>query len=154
MEDTLQGQRLGPYQLHEVIGRGGMGVVYRASQPSIGRDVAIKVIGARYARHPSFIAHFEREARAVASLQHPHILPVHDVGVAEGQPYLVTAYLTGGTLARRIAAHPGGLPLEDALRTTRASSTATSNPAMCCSISRATPTWPTSASRASRRRPG
>lgn len=118
MEDALVGQRLGPYQLHEVIGRGGMGVVYRASQPSIGRDVAIKVIGARYARHPSFIAHFEREARAVAGLQHPHILPVHDVGVAEGQPYLVTAYLTGGTLARRIAAHPGGLPLEDVLRIT------------------------------------
>lgn len=95
-----------------------MGIVYRARQPSVGRDVAIKLIGAPYAHHPAFLSRFEREAQALAHLQHPHILPVYDVGVAAGQPYLVMAYLTGGTLARRIAAHPEGLPLEEVVRLT------------------------------------
>ncbi len=118
MESTFVGRRLGPYQLEEVIGRGGMGVVYRARQPSVGRDVAIKLIGAPYAHHAAFLSCFEREAQVLAHLQHPHILPVYDVGIAAGQPYLVMACFTGGTLARRIAAHPNGLPLEEVVRLT------------------------------------
>ncbi len=110
------GRKLGPYTLEEVIGRGGMGVVYRARQPSTSRDVAVKVIGAAYARQAAFLRRFEQEAQAGARLQHPHILPVLDAGVAGGQPYLVTAYLPGGTLAARIAARPGGLPLDEAVR--------------------------------------
>ena len=118
MGNTFTGRRLGPYQLLEAIGRGGMGVVYRARQPSVSRDVAIKLIDAPYARHAAFLSRFEREVQAVAHLQHPHILPVYDVGVAAGQPYLVMAYLSGGTLARRIAAHPDGLPLDEVVRLT------------------------------------
>src|SRR5690606_23521971 len=114
--DDRVGRKLGPYTLEEVIGRGGMGVVYRARQPSTSRDVAVKVIGAAYARQAAFLRRFEQEAQAGARLQHPHILPVLDAGVAGGQPYLVTAYLPGGTLAAQIAAHPGGLPLDEAVR--------------------------------------
>lgn len=116
MSDDRVGRKLGPYTLEEVIGRGGMGVVYRARQPSTSRDVAVKVIGAAYARQVAFLRRFEQEAQAGAHLQHPHILPMLDAGVASGQPYLVTAYLPGGTLAARIAAHEGGLPLDEVVR--------------------------------------
>ncbi len=97
------GSRLGPYELFEVIGQGGMAVVYRARQPRAGRDVAIKLIAPAYARYPSVVERFENEARAAARLQHPHILPVYDVGVDSSQPYLVMAYLMGGTLRQRLA---------------------------------------------------
>ncbi len=100
------GNRLGQYELVEEIGRGGMAVVYRARQPHADRDVAVKVISPDYARYPSVIRRFEGEARAAARLQHPHILPVYDVGVERGQPYLVMAYTPGGTLSKRLAALP------------------------------------------------
>lgn len=113
MSEALAGHRLGQYELHEVIGQGGMATIYRASQPRIDRQVAIKVIAGPYAHHPAFIHRFEDEARACARLQHPHILPVYDVGLEGDQLYLVMAYMPGGTLARRIAAMPNGLPLEE-----------------------------------------
>ncbi len=117
MTDFQVGRRLGPYELEEQIGQGGMGVVFRAIQPSVHRTVAVKVIGQPYAQDPAFLSGFETEVRA-AQLQHPHILPVYDVGVDDGHPYLVMAYVGGGTLADAIAAAPRGLPLEDVARIT------------------------------------
>ncbi len=108
--------RLGQYELGEQIGQGGMAVVYRARQPRIERDVAIKLIAPAYARRRELVAHFEAEARAVARLQHPHILPVLDVGMEGEQPYMVMAYLPGGSLTARIRAAAGGLPLPDVVR--------------------------------------
>lgn len=113
MSEALAGHKLGQYELHEVIGRGGMATIYRASQPRMDRHVAIKVIAGKYAHHPAFIQRFEEEARACARLQHPHILPVYDVGLEGDLLYLVMAYMPGGTLAQRIAAKPDGLALEE-----------------------------------------
>ncbi len=118
MAQIVAGRKLGPYELQEIIGQGGMGVVYRAHQPGAARDVAIKVVSEPYAQRQAFVRRFEREAQASARLLHPHILPVYDVGVGDGQPYIVTAYLPGGTLAARIAANPGGLPLPEVVRVT------------------------------------
>jgi serine/threonine-protein kinase len=118
-ETTNTGQKLGPYLLYEIVGEGGMGQIFRARQPHIERDVAIKVISTPYGRHPAFLRRFEQEAQTCARLQHPHVLPVYDAGLSEtGQPYFVMAYLRGGTLARRIQAHPRGLPLADVVRIT------------------------------------
>jgi serine/threonine-protein kinase len=92
-----------------------MAVVYRAFQPRVGREVAIKVIVPPYNQHPELIRRFDAEARALASLQHPHILPVLDVGVMRGQPYMVMTYAAGGTLTRRIAASERGLSIAQAV---------------------------------------
>jgi len=108
-------QKLGEYELGEEIGRGGMAVVYRAFQPRVGREVAIKVIVPPFNQHPELIRRFEAEARALAGLQHPHILPVLDVGVVRGQPYMVMAYASGGTLTRQIAASDRGLRMAQAI---------------------------------------
>lgn len=106
------GKTLGEYQLLEVIGQGGMAVVYRARQSRIDRDVAIKLIIPPYSKHPKLVKRFEDEARAVARMQHPHILPVLDVGVQDDQPFMVMTYVSGGTLTRRIATS-GGMPLTE-----------------------------------------
>lgn len=109
------GQKLGEYELQEVVGRGGMAVVYRAHQPRIDRDVAVKVIVPPYSQYPKLVQRFTEEARAVARLQHPHILPVLDVGMEVDQPYMVMAYLAGGTLTRRIASTEAGMSLFDTI---------------------------------------
>jgi len=121
---TEDNHTIGPYILHEVIGQGGMGCVYHAYQPSVERDVVIKVITSPFAGHPAFLQRFEIEARANARLQHPHILPIYDSGVDDGRPYLVMAYLPGGTLTRRIATRPGGIPLKEVVRVTAQMSSA------------------------------
>ncbi|NDJ54694.1 MAG: serine/threonine protein kinase [Chloroflexi bacterium] len=112
----LSGQKLGEYELLEMIGRGGMATVYRAHQPRMGRDVAIKLLSPNYARSKAFVKHFEQEAMTIARLQHPHILPIYDFVVRDSQPFLVMAYLSGGTLARRIARSRSGLPLDETVR--------------------------------------
>lgn len=114
--DDLTGKRVGQYTLHEMISRGGMAAVYRAHQPSIPRDVAIKIITPRRGQNPAAGAQFAREAVAASRLQHPHILPVYDVEVNRVPAYVVMALMTGGTLARRINQHPGGMPLTDAVQ--------------------------------------
>ena len=93
-----RGDRLGPYDIVELVGAGGMGDVYRARDTKLGRDVAIKVLPPLFARTPIGSRRFEREARMLASLNHPHILTVHDVGDLDGRPYLVTEFVDGGTL--------------------------------------------------------
>jgi serine/threonine protein kinase len=110
------GQYIGPYELRERLGWGGMGVVFRARQASAARDVAIKIISPALAANPAVVKRFEQEIRAAAGLQHPHILPVYDAGLDEGNPYLVMAYVGGGSLAERIAAHPNGLSPRDVTR--------------------------------------
>ena len=96
------GTRLGPYEVGEQIGAGGMGEVYKARDPRLGRDVAIKIISAT--PDSDRLARFERETRATAVLAHPNILTIFDVGTHDGLPFLVSELLDGQTLGRRLAA--------------------------------------------------
>src|SRR5688572_8434558 len=92
------GTQLGAYQIIEEVGRGGMAVVYRARQETIERDVAVKVILQTVISTPESIERFKREARLVARLEHPHILPLYDFDGAHTPPYLTMRFLNGGTL--------------------------------------------------------
>jgi hypothetical protein len=99
---SLIGQRLGQYEITALLGKGGMATVYRATQTSMGRDVAIKVIKPDLAEVGDFVTRFEREARTVASLSHPYILKVFDYGHEGELVYLVMELLKGGSLADQI----------------------------------------------------
>jgi serine/threonine protein kinase len=99
MED-LTGKQLGQYQLVALLGEGGMAVVYKAYQPNMERCVALKILPRHYAAEPDFIRRFKQEARIIASLEHPNVLPVYDYGEADGYTYIVMRYIEGGkTLA-------------------------------------------------------
>ncbi|RMG99437.1 MAG: serine/threonine protein kinase [Chloroflexi bacterium] len=98
MED-LTGKQLGPYRIIEPLGEGGMAAVFKAYQASMDRYVAIKVLPRYYASDPEFVGRFKQEARVIARLQHPHILPVHDFGEDDGYTYLVMRFVESGTLA-------------------------------------------------------
>ena len=99
----LVGQNLGPYRILEQIGLGGMATVYKAYHAAMDRYVAIKVLPQHLARDPNFRARFQREARAIARLEHLYILPVYDAGEDEGIPYLVMRYTDSGDLSDLIA---------------------------------------------------
>jgi ligand-binding sensor domain-containing protein/tRNA A-37 threonylcarbamoyl transferase component Bud32 len=101
--ETLIGSQLGAYQILEQIGRGGMATVYKAYQASMDRYVAIKVLPRHLSEDRSFVERFNREARILARLEHPHILPVHDYGEQNGLTYLVMRYVEAGTLKDLIA---------------------------------------------------
>ncbi len=101
------GSRLGSYEIEEPIGAGGMGEVYRARDPKLGRHVAIKVLPAHLASDAAALARFEREARAVAALSHPNILGIHDFGTEGGVAYAVMELLEGESLRARLAGAPG-----------------------------------------------
>ena len=107
------GEKLGPYEVLSRIGAGGMGEVYKARDTRLDRTVAIKVLPEHIAKREDLRARFEREARAVASLNHPHICTLHDIGIQDGAGYMVMEYLEGETLAARI--EKGALPLDQAL---------------------------------------
>ena len=98
------GAKLGPYQILGELGRGGMATVYRAYQPNLEREVAIKILPEFLVEQPGFKARFHREAVAVARLQHPNILSVFDHGEQDGVTYIVSEYVEGGTLASRMGA--------------------------------------------------
>ena len=100
----LLGQTLGRYEIVGVIGAGGMGEVYRARDPSIGRDVAIKILPEDFKNDTSRLRRFEKEARTAGGLEHPNILAVHDIGLFEGRPYLVSELLDGADLDHKMAA--------------------------------------------------
>ncbi|HZR23065.1 MAG TPA: protein kinase [Vicinamibacterales bacterium] len=110
----VPGTRLGPYELVALLGRGGMGEVYRATDARIGRTVAIKILSADAARQDERRIRFEREARAVGRLNHPNICALYDVGSQDGVEYLVMEYLQGETLSSRLRRGP--LPFDEALR--------------------------------------
>ncbi len=109
------GTRLGPYEIRERLGAGGMGEVYRAHDPRLGRDVALKVILTEGEPSAERLKRFEDEARAVARLSHPNVLSVFDVGAHDGRPYVVFELLEGETLRQRLRLGP--LPLRSAVET-------------------------------------
>jgi eukaryotic-like serine/threonine-protein kinase len=107
------GMRLGPYELQSPLGAGGMGEVYRARDTRLGRNVAIKVLPAHFATDPVRKQRFEREAKTISNLNHPHICVLHDIGSQDGIDYLVMECVEGETLAKRLDRGP--LPLEQVL---------------------------------------
>src|SRR4051812_21441015 len=109
-----RGLKLGPYEILEPLGAGGMGEVYKARDTRLDRTVAIKVLPAQLAAHPEARQRMEREARAVSSLNHPHICALYDIGSQDGLDFLVLEYIDGETLAARLKKGP--LPVDLALR--------------------------------------
>jgi serine/threonine protein kinase len=108
------GIKLGPYEIQSPLGAGGMGEVYRARDTRLDRTVAIKVLPSHLSNNPDLKQRFDREAKAISSLQHSHICTLHDVGSQDGIDFLVMEYLEGQTLADRLA--KGKLPLDQALK--------------------------------------
>ncbi len=102
MDNIQPGQMLGPYRIINQIGKGGMANVYKAYQPSVDRYVAIKVLPSQLAESKEFATRFHQEARIIAMLEHPHILPVFDYGESDGVAYFVMRYLDAGTLKDRM----------------------------------------------------
>jgi serine/threonine protein kinase len=98
MEDSLVGQTLGAYRLVERLGQGGMATVYKAYEPALNRYVAIKVLPQFFANDPSFAVRFRREAKAVARLSHPNIVPIYSYGESGGVTYIAMQFVEGGTL--------------------------------------------------------
>jgi serine/threonine protein kinase len=110
---AVPGSRFGPYEIAALIGSGGMGEVYRARDPRLGRDVALKILPSAFSADPDRLRRFEQEARATAALNHPNILAVFDVGAHEEQPYVVSELLEGQTLRERMKGGP--LPVRKAI---------------------------------------
>src|ERR1700758_4938091 len=108
------GVRLGPYEILDALGAGGMGEVYRARDTRLERTVAIKILPAQFSADPVCKQRFEREAKTISSLNHPHICTLHDVGSQDGVDYLVMECVEGETLAKRL--EKGPLPLEQVLK--------------------------------------
>src|SRR6266852_6207491 len=108
------GTKLGPYEIVAPLGAGGMGEVYRASDTRLGRDVAVKILPKEMSADPQRKQRFEREARTISSLNHPHICVLHDIGSQDGVDYLVMECVEGETLAKRL--EKGSLPLEQVLK--------------------------------------
>src|SRR5262245_51721850 len=106
-------QRLGDFEVVEAIGAGGMGEVYRAREARLGREVALKTLPASVGADPERLARFEREARALAALNHPGIGAIHGFEEADGVRFLVLELVEGDTLAERLAR--GALPVAEAL---------------------------------------
>ena len=111
------GNSLTHYRITAKLGEGGMGEVYRASDTKLGREVAIKVLPVRISRDATSLARFEREAKALASLNHPHIAAIHGFDADQGTHFLVLELVEGQTLSERL--RRGRLPLDEALRVAR-----------------------------------
>jgi eukaryotic-like serine/threonine-protein kinase len=108
------GTKLGPYEIAGAIGAGGMGEVYRARDTRLERIVAVKILPDHLSDRAELRERFDREARTIASLNHPHICVLHDIGQQDGTDFLVMEYLEGETLAERLKKGP--LPLDQVLR--------------------------------------
>jgi serine/threonine protein kinase len=112
---TMQPEKIGIYEVKSELGRGGMATVYRAYDSRFEREVAVKVLPQELLHaDPQFRLRFEREAKIIAQLEHSAIVPVYDVGEADGQPYFVMRYMNGGSLAERIKA--GVFSIDEALQ--------------------------------------
>src|SRR5688500_17840239 len=118
------GSRRGPYEITARIGAGGMGEVYRARDTTLDRDVALKILPEAFASDPERLARFEREAKTLAALNHPHIAHIHGLEESDGVRALVLEFVDGPTLADRIARGP--IPIHEAL------TIATDRHARCC----------------------
>ena len=105
------GAKLGPFEIQSILGTGGMGEVYRARDTRLDRTVAIKVLASHLSASPELKQRMEREARAISSLNHPHICQLYDIGSQDGTDYLVMEFLVGETLAERI--RKGAVPLNE-----------------------------------------
>ena len=103
------GTKLGPYEVTALLGAGGMGEVFRARDPRIGRDVAIKVLPATFAASEDRLRRFEQEARTAGSLNHPHLVTIYDIGRENDAAYIVMELLEGETLRDRLASNRGDL---------------------------------------------
>ena len=108
------GTKLGPYEILSPLGAGGMGEVYKAKDTRLDRTVAIKVLPSHLSDNAQLKERFEREARAVSSLNHPHICTLYDIGSENGVDFMVMEHIEGDTLADRLK--KGALPLDQALR--------------------------------------
>src|SRR6202171_1693197 len=108
------GTKLGTYEVLAPIGAGGMGEVYQAHDTKLGRDVAIKVLPEAFAHDPDRLSRFQREAKMLASLNHPNIAAIYGLEEDAGKSYLVMELIPGETLRERIA-REGPLPVEEAL---------------------------------------
>lgn len=111
VDQLAPGAMIDRYQLLNELGRGGMAQVYRALDTRMQREVAVKLLPREYLHDANFKARFEREAQTIAGLEHPAVVPIHDYGEFDGQPYLVMRYMAGGSLAERIRS--GRMPLSD-----------------------------------------
>ena len=111
----LSGKTLGQYQIIKPIGQGGMAIIYLAYQPSVKREVAIKVMASPLQENVSFVKRFAQEVEVIAHLQHPQIIPVYDFGEHGDLIYIVMAYMRGGTLVDRIEQAPKGLPDQETI---------------------------------------
>jgi len=110
-EGPLSGKTISRYKVGEILGQGGMALVYEGQQTNIRRQVAIKVLPTHMAQNETFVTRFEREVQTIANLQHPRVLPVYDFGEFEGHLYIIMAFMAGGTLDDLI--EKGPLSLED-----------------------------------------
>src|SRR5215468_7669940 len=108
------GTKLGPYELVSPLGAGGMGEVYRARDTRLERTVAVKILPEQLSKDPVHKQRFEREAKTISALNHPHICILHDIGHQDGIDYLVMEYVEGETLAKRL--EKGPLPLAEVLK--------------------------------------
>jgi len=108
------GTKLGPYEIQSPLGAGGMGEVYRALDTRLNRAVAIKVLASHFSASPELRHRLEREARAISSLNHPHICQLYDIGTQDGTEFLVMEFLDGETLAARL--RKGAMALAEILK--------------------------------------
>src|SRR5437667_8848647 len=103
---TAAGTKLGRYEIRSKIGAGGMGEVYLARDPQLGRDVAVKVLPSTYSDDAERLHRFEQEACAASALNHPNILSIYDIGTHDGSPYVVSELLEGESLKKRLGDGP------------------------------------------------
>jgi serine/threonine protein kinase len=115
---SMIGKQLAHYEITNQLGKGGMGEVYRAKDQKLGRDVAIKVLPEEFARDTDRVARFQREAKLLASLNHPNIAAIYGLEASEGTSFLVLELVEGETLSDRIKAGP--IPVEESLCTSSA----------------------------------